>query len=316
MTYVSSYDVLCVGAVNYDSIAAVSVLPGDDQRMIADDLIVGHGGPAATAAVTLARLGHSVALCSSVGGDPEGASILERLEAEGVDVRFVHIDRAARTAKTLVIVNRARRTRTIITSAYCSTPLCPPLVAAPIVHVDQVGFDPVHEMLRAGVASVKVSVDGGNPIPRLDLRGIWLYAPTAAVLARQFGGSGLADAASRARSEGAEVVVATDGSRGSWWFDEQSPTHAPSVEVEVVSTLGAGDVFHGALLAAIIDGLSPRESLAWANTCAALSCRGLDGRTCIPGRAELKAAVAAAQHVGKPLNVPTLSAGGIRDDWR
>jgi sulfofructose kinase len=312
VTHVTSYDVLCVGAVNHDSIAAVTALPEDDQRIIADDLIVGHGGPAATAAVTLARLGHSVALCSSVGDDPEGASLLESLEAEGVNVRFVHINRATPTAKTLVIVNRARGTRTIITSAYCSTPQDPPLAAAPIVHVDQVGYAPVYERLRTGAASGKVSVDGGNPIPRLDLRGIWLYAPTATVLSRRSGYRGLTDAASRARSEGAKVVVVTDGSRGSWWCDELSSIHAPSVEVDVVSTLGAGDVFHGALLAAIIDGLSPRESLVWANTCAALSCRGLDGRTRIPGRAELKAAVAAAHHAGKPLNAPLSSSGPIR----
>jgi sugar/nucleoside kinase (ribokinase family) len=53
-------------------------------------------------------------------------------------------------------------------------------------------------------------------------------------------------------------------------------------EVEIVSTLGAGDVFHGALLAGLVHDLPLREALVQANACAALSCRALDGRSAIP----------------------------------
>ena len=49
-----------------------------------------------------------------------------------------------------------------------------------------------------------------------------------------------------------------------------------------VSTLGAGDVFHGALLAAFAHGLELRDALTVANRTAALSCRALDGRSAIP----------------------------------
>jgi sugar/nucleoside kinase (ribokinase family) len=60
----------------------------------------------------------------------------------------------------------------------------------------------------------------------------------------------------------------------------------------VLSTLGAGDVFHGALVAAVVRGLPLAEQLAFANVTAALSCRGLDGRSRIPRLAELLAAIA------------------------
>jgi sulfofructose kinase len=51
---------------------------------------------------------------------------------------------------------------------------------------------------------------------------------------------------------------------------------------DMVSTLGAGDVFHGALLAAFARGLELRPALEKANAAAALSCRALDGRSAIP----------------------------------
>ena len=54
-----------------------------------------------------------------------------------------------------------------------------------------------------------------------------------------------------------------------------------------MSTLGAGDVFHGALLAGLVQGRPLRETLELANTAAALSCRALDGRSAIPTLAEL-----------------------------
>jgi len=59
-----------------------------------------------------------------------------------------------------------------------------------------------------------------------------------------------------------------------------------------VSTLGAGDVFHGALLACFVRGLELRDALRHANACAALSCRALDGRSAIPTWNELEQALA------------------------
>ena len=49
-----------------------------------------------------------------------------------------------------------------------------------------------------------------------------------------------------------------------------------------VSTLGAGDVFHAALPAALVDEKPLPEALAFANAAAAVSCRALDGRSAIP----------------------------------
>ena len=54
-------------------------------------------------------------------------------------------------------------------------------------------------------------------------------------------------------------------------------------------TLGAGDVFHGALIAQIIQGFELSVALHRANAVAALSCRGLDGQSMIPTTAELNA---------------------------
>jgi len=54
-----------------------------------------------------------------------------------------------------------------------------------------------------------------------------------------------------------------------------------------MSTLGAGDVFHGALVAQLIHGYGLQEAMHRANAAASLSCRGLDGQSMIPTLTQL-----------------------------
>ena len=89
---------------------------------------------------------------------------------------------------------------------------------------------------------------------------------------------------------GAELVVVTRGEDGSVAYSRDGEVvEAPATPVDAVSTLGAGDVFHGALLAQLVADVPLREALTFANACAALSCRALDGRSAIPTAAEVAA---------------------------
>ena len=86
----------------------------------------------------------------------------------------------------------------------------------------------------------------------------------------------------------AELTVVTRGADGCTAYRNGETIEVPGEPVAgLVSTLGAGDVFHGALLAAFVRGLELREALRAANRCAALSCRALDGRSAIPDWEEL-----------------------------
>ena len=147
------------------------------------------------------------------------------------------------------------------------------------MHVDHVGY----RAARALRHDVRLSVDGGNPIPDLDVEGVTLYGPTEQALRDTFG------TARDALDAGAELVVVTRGREGSVAYTRDAMVEAPATPVAAVSTLGAGDVFHGALLAQLVAGAGLRDALAFANRCAALACRALDGRSAIPTLAEAAA---------------------------
>jgi sulfofructose kinase len=109
-------------------------------------------------------------------------------------------------------------------------------------------------------------------------------------MALRYPGVDLAVALENDAIKAGNTVVATQGSAGSAGFSpETGLVTASGFNLEVTSTLGAGDVFHGALVAQLIQGRSLQESLYRSNAVAALSCRGLDGQSMIPTSTELDA---------------------------
>lgn len=287
VTTSTAYPVAFVGAATLDSIALVGTFPAPDDRLVAEDLVFAGGGPAATAAVTAARLGVPAAFVGTVGDDADGERIVDGLAAEGVDVSRVTRKRGARSAASVIIVDRSGGTRAI-----CARPgpgvdvsqAVELITSAEWVHTDHLGWASVRGVLGSGSASrPRLSVDAGNPIPGFTPAGVDLYAPTIEALQRIHGDGTADELLDAALRDGALRVVATDGRHGSRAADASGERAvARGVPVEVVSTLGAGDVFHGALVAAHVRGLALTDALHYANTTAALSCRGLDGRSAIP----------------------------------
>ena len=285
MPQLSSETLLFVGCATLDSIALVQDYPAADSRTVASDFATAGGGPAATAAVAAARAGANAAFAGVVGADEEGDRIISGLEAEGVDTSAVIRNPDARTGASVIVVSKATESRAIVTRPV--PPVRFPeggrfhelLGTASWVHVDHLGWSAV-----AHVPGLRISVDAGNPIPSFSPQGVALYVPTIERLQAEYG-DGLSPEAllQKAVDDGATAVVATAGSEGAWGLEKGGvPFHVPATPADIVSTLGAGDVYHGAILAAVAAGLPLAEAAAFAGRTASASCAGLDGRSMIP----------------------------------
>ena len=284
----STGHLLFVCCATLDSIALVQDYPAADSRTVATDFATAGGGPAATAAVAAARAGARTAFAGVLGTDEEGDRIIAGLEAEGVDTSAVIRDPGVKTGASVIIVSRATESRAIVTrpvppvSFPAGSRFFELLESAAWVHTDHLGWNAV-----AGTAAPNISVDAGNPIPSFTPRGVALYVPTIERLAAEYGAD-LSPAAllRKAVDDGASAVVATAGADGAWVLERGGePVHVPATPAEIVSTLGAGDVYHGALLAAVAAGLPLVEAAGFAGRTAAASCAGLDGRSAIPHQA-------------------------------
>ncbi|MFZ8871717.1 MAG: carbohydrate kinase family protein [Candidatus Nanopelagicaceae bacterium] len=271
--------VLAVGVATFDTIVLVDRYPEADERVIAKETIQGFGGPATTAAVTMARLGIDVALACVIGDDEAGRKIFDNLKREGIDTRHVVIDPKVKTAIGTIVVAEATQSRAILAQPHSQTAHKPANINDySWVHVDHLGMAALKEWGVKRGAGPKLSIDIGYAYPGLKSSDFDLYAPSENITK---------DTSSASRD--GNLVVISKGSSGSIYSNGLESGEVPALKGEILSTLGAGDVFHGALVAAQVWGKGARESVELANVVAGLSCRAIDGQSGIPTKAELDA---------------------------
>ena len=158
-------------------------------------------------------------------------------------------------------------------------------------------------MLEAAVAAakvgreygVKVSHDAGGTYPGVEelLPYVdWLIPSEEFALRMTRAGS--AEEAARRLYERyrPELVVLTQGVRGGILLDGKGMRRYESYQVEAVDTNGCGDTFHGAFVAAKIQGMTHDAACRYASAAAAIKCTRLGARQAMPDDKECKAFLA------------------------
>jgi sulfofructose kinase len=285
---------VCIGVITIDTIALVDKYPSEDERVLADEISRAGGGPAAVAAVALSRLGVKSAIVGTIGDDADGKEVLRIFAQEGVDTSGISIGSTA-TAGSVIVASkehsaRAISTRQPVAQAAMNEAAKKLIASAQWVHVDHVGIKRLDEAGISRGNGPQISFDAGYGVETFDPILVDLFVPTDRQMALRYPGIELAVALENDSMKAGNTVVATQGSAGSAGFSpETGLVTAPGFKVDVTSTLGAGDVFHGALVAQLIQGHPLQEAMRRANAVAALSCRGLDGQSKIPTTTELNA---------------------------
>ena len=82
------------------------------------------------------------------------------------------------------------------------------------------------------------------------------------------------------------------GGEGVAWLEGATLHRMPAFRVRAIDTLGAGDVFHGALALALGEGSEWEQALQFASAAAAAKCSRPSGRGSFPTRDEVIALMA------------------------
>ncbi|GAB4225078.1 MAG: sugar kinase [Spirochaetales bacterium] len=105
---------LCIGHLAYDIILPMEGFPEENTKYQIDRTLESSGGPAANAAVLMARWGIRTGFIGSAGRDSYGERALEDLQSSGVDTRYVHRMEQGSTPLSIILVNTNNGSRTII----------------------------------------------------------------------------------------------------------------------------------------------------------------------------------------------------------
>jgi sulfofructose kinase len=282
-----------------DRIFVVDRLPVGPGKYFAGEMREVGGGPAASAAVAVARLGGAASLHARVGADAAGEAIVAELAARGVDTAFVRRVEGRRSTVASILVEPGGE-RLIVTYADPGMPADPGwlprerLAGAGALLVD--GRWPEGAAAALGVAAERglPSVLDADASP--DPEAVRKLASLATHVV--FSEAGLCQATGIAEPEAAlgaarklapGWVAVTLGERGALSLEAVGMRRWPAFAVAAVDTVGAGDVFHGALALALAERRTLAEAMRFAAAAAALKCTRPGGRAGIPDRASVEA---------------------------
>lgn len=286
----------CVGIAVLDKVFRVNALPQQGGKYVAHQYAEIGGGPAATAAVAVARCGHPVDFIGRVGSDPSAKVITDELQQYGVGTDQVRRVAGAVSGLSAVLVDDQGE-RMIINHQDDKLDRSADWLNA----IDFARYGAVLADVR-WIAGAKAALNAARRagVPTVldadvtpeDISELVALADHVAFsqpgLARFTGTDSPEEGLRRARARTSGRVYVTLGSDGCLWLEGETLKHQPGFTVDVVDTTGAGDVFHGALLVAVAEGMATDQAVRFASGVAALKCTRLGGRAGIPDRAQIE----------------------------
>ena len=293
------WDVIGIGENSVDS---VSILPGYPQptgpsaKMRIRERHILCGGQMATAMCACASLGLRAKYVGVTGTDDNGRRIRAELQGRNVDIsdlvirdvenRFAVILVDENTGDRIVLWDRDDQLRLRESELPVEA-----LGATRVVHVDDVDDE-------VAIRAAKLARDAGaivtSDIDRLTPRTEELAATvTHAIFAQHVPVhlTGLHDVEAslrKLRNRLDNVLIVTLGEHGSSALEGDRFYHEPAFKVHAVDTTGAGDVFRGGFIYALVNGLAMDQALRTANAAAAVSCTRLGALNGVPTLAEVR----------------------------
>ncbi|WP_136658309.1 PfkB family carbohydrate kinase [Nitratireductor sp. XY-223] len=287
--------VLVAGSAVIDFIFHLDEPPSWTEKHRAREAAIVGGGCAANAAVAIARLGGKAVLSARLGDDMIGDMILSGLDEEGVDHSLVKRFAGRRSSYASVLVDQ--------TGERCIIGYRDNGIDAGDPWVEQLELPPFEAALadtrwpegacvmmrtarQRGVPGV---MDGEAPLGDSDaaLKLASHVAFSQPGLSHYAGSDDLEDGLKRAAGETGAFVCVTVGEGGVHWLEDGALRHMPAFAVDVVDTLGAGDVWHGAFTLKLAEGAGEEEAMRYAGAAAALKCTRFGGRSGTPGAEEV-----------------------------
>jgi sugar/nucleoside kinase (ribokinase family) len=287
------YDVLVAGEINPDLILSGNVEPAFGQvEQLVDSANLTIGSSSAIFACGAARLGLKVAFIGKCGDDLFGRFMLDAMRARGVDVDPVIVVQGGATGMCVILnrgVDRAILTSMGLISALAAGEIPDDLLRqARHLHVAsfflQTALQPGLPGLfrRAQALGLTTSLDT-NYDPDEQWRGFdELLAATDVFLPNETEACSLTGAvtveqAAVELSARVNTVAIKLGARGALGVSRGERIESPSIPVEVVDTVGAGDSFDAGFIYGYLHGWPSVKTLRLAAVCGALSTRAAGG---------------------------------------
>ncbi|MDP6969559.1 MAG: PfkB family carbohydrate kinase [Gammaproteobacteria bacterium] len=280
--------IFVVGMAVMDFVFTVDQMPDKADKYAARSATIVGGGPAANAAVAIVRLGGKAYLGGRLGDDYMGDLIVTDLQHEQVDISYVQRCPGAQSSYSSVYLNSAGE-RQIVNfrgSGLCTNTdwidLAPQVDA---VLVDSRWVEASARALKwAQERGIPGVLDAEAPVDKRLLTLASHIACSKQGLMSLAKANSLEDALLEVAATVSGFCSVTDGANGTFYVANNKIETVPAYPVNVVDTLGAGDIWHGAFTLRLAEGAGEKDAVIFANAAAAIKCTRSGGRQGCPDR--------------------------------
>ena len=271
-----------LGSINMDMTVIADRIPGPGETLSGRDLRTVPGGKGANQAVAAARLGAEVTMFGCVGQDAFGERLVENLQREGVETRWIRRIADAPTGLAMITVAQGENAIVVIPGANdCVTPEYLDSVGDALLECDillmqnEIPAETVRRaaaMARAAGRTVIWNPAPARPADAALIAAADYLTPNEHEVCALFPSMGAGKEALRGALESHPgQLIVTLGSRGAAACDAAGPFIVPAIRARAVDTTGAGDTFNGAFACALARSMDFRGALKLAGTAAGLS---------------------------------------------
>ena len=284
------FDVVGIGENSVDLVYRLPMIPGPNGKLAASQHRVSCGGQVATTLAACAAFGLRAAYISTFGDDDNGTRIREALAGARVDTSHSVVRRAP-NRHAVILVDERNGDRTVVWHRDAALALQveelprDAIAAARLVHVDDLDED-------TSITAARVAVAAGVPVTSdidrvTDRTSQLIDLSTAPIMSAHVpptltGEQDPERALRKLRTRHAGWLCVTLGADGAMLLEGDRLHRVPALPVTAVDTTGAGDVFRGAFIYALLQSQSPAEILKFACIAAALSCTREGAMTSVP----------------------------------
>ena len=294
--------IIVIGSSNTDMVVRSERLPRPGESVIGGGFMMAGGGKGANQAVAVARMGHRVIFTAALGRDMFGDAAVSSYQRFGIDTSYI-VRKDAPSGVALIMVDSAGQ-NSISVALGANNSLSTEDIRGVLEQVEK--DDIVLLQLEVPMATVDAAVDIAaakgarvvlNPAPAAmvseqTLSKLYLITPNQTE-AQTLTGIEVKDEATASLaaqvlcSRGVGRVVITMGSLGAYLYEEGRGEKIEARKVAAVDTTAAGDVYNGALCAALAEGKSLREALTFATKASAISVTRVGAQPSVPTREEV-----------------------------
>ncbi len=296
--------IVVVGSSNTDMVVKVPHIPAPGETILGSDFMIIPGGKGANQAVAATRAGADVTFMTCVSDDTFGNQSIQNYRQEGIDTSYIKVNPGTHSGIALINV-AANGENSISVAPGANSFLMPEDIMAykEAFSGAQYILVQLEIPLKTVEAVIELAEDEGiplilNPAPATSVneslyRKISVLTPNeteAAILTgrQNFSDEDIPEMANALFNKGTKTVILTLGSKGVYLKSEGFAGIIPGYKVKAVDTTAAGDVFNGALAAALAGRMALEQAVDFAQKAASISVTRIGAQPSAPRYDEIK----------------------------